>query len=189
LDGHDRLWLPIKEGIMMKKMWVGFILVALLVTCSVSIYAKHDKFEGEHNKFEGEHGKSDKAHGNYQERDDAGYIIHRSATVVFSAQRAAEHGHHYYCLGPAVAHQQKARELYLNGSYREAIYHSLRARDLAFQVMEGNKEKPRHEYYRDEMEDRYNRSAPRSNELDISIDSVKIGKGDAVVHLHLGLDI
>jgi hypothetical protein len=124
-----------------------------------------------------------------QERNDADYIIHRTATTIFAAQKAADYGHHYYGLGQAVAHQQKARELYWDGSYREAIYHSLRARDLAFQVIVANRERPRREYYRDEMEDRYNQTAPKGKQLDIGIDTVKIGIDDAVVKLHFGLDI
>jgi hypothetical protein len=169
-------------GIVMKKWLAGIILAALLVTYSVCIYAKYDKFEGGS-------GRAYNAPGHYRERDDAGYIIHRTATSLFKAQQAADRGHHYYGLGQAVAHQQKARELYWAGSYREAIYHSLRARDLAFTVMNENRERPRREYYRDDIEQDYGRSAPRAKDLDIRIDSVKVGKGDALVHLHFGLDI
>ena len=166
----------------MKKWLIGLTLVVLMVICSMSIYAKHDKFDGRP-------GKSYDRHGHYQERDDAGYIIHRTATVVFTAQQAAQHGHHYYGFAQVIAHQQKARELYWAGSYREAIYHSLRARDLAFQIIEGNREKPRREFYRDEMEERYRHSSPRDEELDLKIDKKKVAKDDEVVRLHFDLDI
>jgi hypothetical protein len=167
---------------MMKKWLIGLMVMVLLLACSISIYAKHNKFDGGPGKFYG-------PPGHFQERKDAGFIIHRTAVTIFGAQRAADHGHHYLGLGQAVSHQQKARELYEAGYYREAIYHSLRARDIAFQIMAANREKPRHEYYRDETENNYGRNAPKDKELDIRIDSVKVGKDDAVVHLHFGLDI
>ena len=168
---------------MVKKWVIGLVATVLLVGVSVGVYAKHGRFD-----YDGP-GRSYNAPGRIKERNDSGYIIHRTAETIFMAQQAADHGHRYLGLGAAVAHQQKARELYLSGAYRDAIYHSLRARDIAFQVIVANRERPRREYYRDEMEDRYNHEAPQNKELDIQVDTVKVGKDDALVHLHFGLDI
>ena len=165
----------------MKKWFVGFMLVALIVTCSVSIYAAPGKF----------HEGPGKSHAvpDHQIRGDAQYVIHRTATVFLDAQRAVDHRHYSFGLARAVAYQQKARELYLAGSYQDAIFFSLRARDLAFQIIEGNREKPRREFYRDEMEERYRHSSPRDEELDLKIDKKKVAKDDEVVRLHFDLDI
>jgi hypothetical protein len=179
-----------KGGETMRKWLVGLILVALLVTFSVSIYAKHDKFGDGPRKYYGESDRYQEQHNDrYQERKDARFIIHRTANTIFAAQQAAARGRNYFGLRRAIAHQQRARDLYVRGYYRDAIFHSLRARDLAFQVISENREKPSREYCYDPMENRYVQSAPRNNELDISIDTVKVGKDDALVRLHFGLDI
>jgi hypothetical protein len=167
----------------MRKWLIGMMVVVLAVAFSVGIDAKHN------NRFRGD---QDYGYGRpvrMQEREDARYIIHRTAETIFSAQQAAERGRHYIGLRRSIAHQQRARRLYMAGAYREAIYHSLRARDIAFQVIAQNQGRPRREYYRDDMENHYVQTAPRNNDLDIRIDSVKVGKEDALVRLHFGLDI
>jgi hypothetical protein len=166
----------------MRKLLVGLMLAAVLVTYSVSIYARHGKFDGGPGRFNGRPAWSG-------ERNDARYIIHRTAAAIFAAQEAAARGRNYFGLRQAIAHQQRASNLYWDGFYRKAIYHSLRARDLAFQVIAENRQKPRREYYHDQLEDRYAYSAPRDKELDINIDTVKVGKDEALVRLHFGLDI
>ncbi|HBF38596.1 MAG TPA: hypothetical protein DDW50_14915 [Firmicutes bacterium] len=166
----------------MRKWVVGLIVLTFLVTGSIGIYAKHSRYEEGPGRYYGPPSR-------FQERNDAGYIIHRTANTIFSAQLAADHGRRYDGLGLAIAHQQRARDLYWRGEYREAIYHSLRARDFAFQVMTNNRERPHREYYFDDMEDRYVQSAPENNQLDVRVDTVKVGKGDSLVHLHFGLDI
>ncbi len=166
----------------MKKFTAGLLLTLLLVTFPYIAYAKPNR----HGKSPG---KSHYAPGHQKIRNDAGYIIHRSAEVVFSAQRAADHGHHYRGLSLAIAHQRKARKLYLKGSYRDAINHSLRARDLAFEVIAANRKRPRKEYYCDKMEVSYRQKAPRGRELDFSIETIKVGNDKDLVRLHFGLDI
>jgi hypothetical protein len=166
----------------MRKWLIGMMVVVLAVAFSVGIDAKYNRFRGDQGYGYGRPAR-------LQEREDARYIIHRTAETIFGAQQAAERGRHYNGLRQSIAHQQRARELYQNGLYREAIYHSLRARDIAFQVITLNRERPHREYYRDDMENRYVRSAPRNKDLDIRIDSVKVGKEAALVRLHFGWDI
>jgi hypothetical protein len=172
----------------MRKWITWLMLLTFLVTGSIGIYAKHYRYDdGPPGRYYyGPPGPPPQR----SERRDAAYIIHRTATTISGAQVAAENGHQYDGLGLAIAHQRRARDLYWEGAYREAIYHSLRARDLAFHVMAINRERPHQEYYFDDLEDRYAQSAPESNKMDISISSVKVlGKGDALVRLHFGLDI
>lgn len=173
----------------MKKLLVGLMFTALVVTGSLGIVeAKHGKGYDDRDRHEGP-GYSAWAPGHQKKvRNDAGYVIHRTAEVIYAAQGAANRGHHYYGLSQAVAHQQKARELYLDGFYQDAIFHSLRARDIAFQVIDRNRVRPPHDYEYDEMEASYHRSAPRASELDLKIDSIKIGDKGAV-RIHIGLDI
>src|SRR4051794_36310171 len=112
---------------MMKKILIGLMLIVLIMGCSLSIYAAPGRFHGGHRKS---YERPD-----HREREDGGYIIHRTSMIVFTAQRAGENGHHYEGFAQVIAHQQRARELYMQGSYREAIYHSLRAREFAIRII------------------------------------------------------
>jgi hypothetical protein len=57
------------------------------------------------------------------------------------------------------------------------------------QVIDYNRVKTPYDYECDEMEESYHRSAPRGNELDLKIDSIKIGNDKGAVQIHFGLDI
>ncbi len=118
-------------------------------------------------------------------KDDARYIIHRTADVIYVAQRSANHRQYYKGLGQAVAHQQKARRLYLSGFYQDAIFHSLRARKIALEVIHGNKERWTGSW--DAREDWYFRYSPRDNDLDVKL-NFTIGDKDAV-RISIDLDL
>jgi len=170
----------------MKKWVIGFMLLTFALTASIGTYARHNRFGDGPGRYYGPPAPPEPP----AKRRDAAYIIHRTAITISDAQRAADHGRQYEGLGMAIAHQRRARDLYWRGDYREAIYHSLRARDFAFHVMAINRERPHREYHFDNMEDRYARNAPDDNKMDIGIDAVKLfGKDGARVRLHLGLDI
>ena len=123
-----------------------------------------------------------------KERDDARYVINRTATVIFRAQRSARTGHYYRGFARIIAHQNKARDLFRAGLYQEAIFHSLRARRLAMEVIRGNRDNWSG-YTRDDREDSYRRTAPRDNDLDLRIDWNKVGKDDAVVNIQFHLNV
>lgn len=123
-----------------------------------------------------------------KERDDARYVINRTASVIFRAQRAARIGHYYYGFARSIAHQNKARELFRAGRYREAIFHSLRARRLAMQVIRGNRENWSG-YSRDDREERYGHQTPSDRDLDIRIDWSKVGKDEAVMNIQFHLNV
>jgi hypothetical protein len=165
----------------LKKLIIGCMLTCLMIFGSLSIYAAPGKFYGGYGKS---HEKIDD-----HEREDGRYIVHRTAMVVFAAQRSAEQGHHFLGFTQVIAHQQRAQELYMQGSYREAIFHSLRARELAIQIIGENHGRCEREFFRDEREENYYHSAPRDNELDMKLDMKKMGKDDEVAHIRFYLDI
>ena len=118
-------------------------------------------------------------------QDDARYIIHRTADVIYVAQRSANHRHYYKGLAQAVSHQQKARRLYMSGFYQDAIFHSLRARRIAIQVIQGNRESWTGSW--DAREEWYFSLSPRDNDLDVKL-SFKFGDKDAV-RISIDLDL
>lgn len=123
-----------------------------------------------------------------QERDDARYVINRTASVISRAQRNARMNHYYAGFARAIAHQNKARELFQNRRYQEAIFHSLRARKLAMQVIRGNREHWSG-YSRNDREERYIRMAPSDHDLDIRVDWQKVGNDDAAVRIQFNLNV
>jgi hypothetical protein len=179
----------------MKRLFIGLLLVAFMVSCSFSIYAAPGKFNDGHGKSNDGPDKFNDGHGKFnggprhQMQEDARQIIHRTAMVLLEAQRAVKYKHFYFGLARSFAHQQKAQELYKAGSYQDAIFHSLRARELAIQVIRENRGRLRPEFYRDEMEQRYARGIPRDEELDRRLDRSKVGKDDDVIHLHFDFDL
>lgn len=121
-----------------------------------------------------------------EERNDARYIIHRTADTIFAAQRSTERNHYYKGLSQAISHQQRARQLYMAGSYQEAIHHSLRARRIAITVIQRNNEKWSGSL--DRREERYRHSSPKDNDLDIKLKMIKIGDKEAV-KISIDLDL
>lgn len=120
--------------------------------------------------------------------EDARIIIHRTAIVLRDAQRAAYRRHYSVGLGKAVAHQNKARDLFREGKYRDAIYHSLHARDLAFHVIQGNRERCRPGYNWNDAEAKYRHDAPRDKDLDLRI-KWNIHNDKEIIHLDLNFDL
>lgn len=118
-------------------------------------------------------------------KDDASYIIHRTADVIYVAQRSADRGHYYKGLAQAVSHQQKARRLYMSGFYQDAIFHSLRARRIAIHVIEMNKGKWNGSW--DSREEWYIRCSPHDNDLDVKL-NFTFGDKDAV-RISIDLDL
>lgn len=165
----------------MKKWLMGLLVAALVMTGSLSVLAKPHRFYGRPEK--------PYAGRNHRVREDARYVIHRTAQTIYDAQRAAEFGRRYDGLRWAIGHQQRARQLYDDGWYQDAIYHSLRARDFALQVIQANRERPRRELFLNETERRYSQNAPKKDKLDIKLDFAKVGDELKLVRLKLGLDI
>lgn len=178
----------LKGGIKMKKLIVGVLLAGLVLAFSLGALAKPGHFKGESGKWKGESEKHQQGQWN-KERNDAQYIIHRTAGAVGAAQRAAERGHRYSGLGRAIAHQQLAWDLYGQGEYRAAIYHSLLARRISVEIINANRFRVDPEFSCEAVELGYVHTAPKDNQLELQISSTKIGKDNDMVHFSLHLDI
>jgi hypothetical protein len=116
-------------------------------------------------------------------------MIPRTAPVILSAQRATGHRHRYQGLSRAIAHQETARDCYRERRYKDAIYHSLRAREIAFGIIEANHRRVERGYRYDDRENYYVKSAPSRNTLDVQIDSGKYGRDQDAVKFKINLNL
>lgn len=174
----------------MKKAMISLIIGTLVTTSSIGVLAA----PGGHSKpgpwpqkpgYEEKHGpyhKNDQQ--DWKLKSDAGYVLERTAKTMREAQMVSRRGRRYSGLALAIAHQQRAQELYANGSYREAIFFSLRARDLAFQIISNNHGRPQPGFGRDDREGCYN-DGPSGAELDARLDRHKMGRDKDAVHLNI----
>lgn len=118
-----------------------------------------------------------------QEQKDCRYIIRRTSQVIVFAQRMAELRHYSKGLSRAITHQRIAYELYKDHFYWSAIYHSFRARSLAMQVIDGNREPSFWKLFAgDPVEDKYRCNAPDEDDLDTWVDPNAIDGDDAMIH-------
>ncbi len=94
-------------------------------------------------------------------------FIKRTSTVIMAAKKDLQQGKIYTGdFARAVAHQRYARKLFMNGFYQKAIYHSHRARMLAFAVIRSNKGVVNREWELDKDESRLPANQPGDRELD-----------------------
>ncbi len=198
----------------MKKWLIGSMIAVLIGTCPMGVYAANESYnnklievaskiaqsaQGDNNPVQKKYGKKGRDHFHRQpkrwehssrEREDARYIIHRTAEVIFQAQRHIRLRHYSFGMATVIAHQQLAYELYWKGFYQSAIFHSLRARRLATEIILRNGgnwlDLPASW---DEREEQYGNIAPRDNELDSQLDKNRIGNDDDAVDNMLNLDI
>ena len=98
-------------------------------------------------------------------KGEAVSVINRSAAIIRTAQRFAVEGGKYDGLGLSMGHQLYARQLYGQGDYPSAGYHSLRARGLAARVISLNKSSIINEALYNRNEERLVRSSP-SDKID-----------------------
>lgn len=94
-------------------------------------------------------------------------FINRTSMVILAAKKDLQQGKIYTGdFSRAVAHQRYARKLFMNGFYQKAIYHSHRARMLAFAVIRTNKGVVKHEWELDKEESVLPANQPGDRELD-----------------------
>ncbi len=162
----------------MKKAIISVLVITLVIICSLGVFA--DFYQH----------RSDRTHRDWPDMNsDARYIIHRTSTIVSSAQQMANIGHQYYQLAQAVGHQQKSIELYKNGLYRDAIFHSLRARNIAFQIIDDNLERLHQDFSPDRTEMFYNHNIPRDEELDRRLNRNQMYKDEDTSRMKFELDL
>lgn len=164
----------------MKKWLLGIIITCIIMSGSFCTAAPHHGRFGGPGKFEG---------GPQRMREDASRIIHRTAEVLIEARRAVERRHRFIGLARAMANQRFARRLFFEGSYQEAIYHSLRARQIAVQIIRANHGRIRPEFFRDSSERHYARNIPRNEDLDQRVDYKDLEKDDDAVRIQIDLDV
>jgi hypothetical protein len=145
-------------------------------------YDRHDRRPGPRPPRYGREPRS-------QAQANARSTIHRTAQVIADAQDAARYRHYKAGLAQAIAHQQYALQLYRRGSYWDAIYHSMRARSLAFRVIQNNQRSWRPEFDWDDDENDYLLEIPRDEDLDRNLIGIRIITDDAALFLRLNLDL
>lgn len=124
-----------------------------------------------------------------QEQEDCRYVIHRTSQCISFAQSATALRHYNRGLALAIAHQMRAIELYHAGFYWSAIYHSLRARNLAMNVIKNNRETWFELFVGDAREERYLSHGPGEVDLDLLIDLNSFGNDETMVKVKFELDI
>lgn len=107
-------------------------------------------------------------------KSDTGNIINRSAAIITTAQRFAAEGKKYDGLGLSLGHQLYARQLYEQGEYSNAGFHSLQARSLAAHVIALNKSSIINEALYNRNEEKLVRSSPSGQELDRRLKGAKV---------------
>lgn len=99
-------------------------------------------------------------------KNAARYIIHRTAAVLMVAQQSALQGQRFNGLALAVAHHRYSLRMYAQGSYDNAIYHSLRARYLGAYVVKQNKNESLIDALYNHIEEKFASKSPPADELD-----------------------
>ncbi len=120
-------------------------------------------------------------------KQHARQVYRRTAEVLVAAQDSTRRRHRYEGLSQAIRHQRIAKDYYYTRNYQLSINHSLRARELAYDVIERNNRR----YHRpsfDRIEMRYWRNARQAD-----LDS-KAGRGhndddEVSVKLKINLDL
>lgn len=122
-------------------------------------------------------------------KGEAVSVINRSAAIIRTAQRFAVEGQKYNGLGLSLGHQLYARQLYGQGDYTNAGFHSLRARELAARVIALNKSSLINEALYNRNEERLVRSSPSGQELDRKLRGARVTVPDDQEAAHADVDL
>ena len=176
----------------MRKLLIGLTISVFMLFGALSIYANPGRFGGHSNPpgFGGPKGPVEHRNNN-DFRNDSRYVLHRTADVINEAQRAAMRGHKNFGLARAIFTQQHARDLYMNGDFQNAIFFSLRARNLAFDIIRANHVIVRPEFFPDRLESKYDHQRPGDHDLDRQIDRDKghMGRDDDAVRIKIEFNL
>lgn len=97
----------------------------------------------------------------------SGQILRRSGVIILASYKFANKGGNFTGLGLAVSHQILARKLFQNGAYAKAVFHSLRARVLAVDLIKLNKKEIMlNEAMFNQEEEIFSKQSPPADELD-----------------------
>jgi hypothetical protein len=117
-----------------------------------------------------------------QEREKARRVLNETHDVLDRAQREAARGGYDEGLGRAFTHQQEAKDYFRRDHYDWAISHSMRARDIAKEIIAINGEKRR-----EPKKELPHRDFSKHDDVDNSIDLKLIGD-KAALKIKLKLD-
>jgi hypothetical protein len=143
----------------MKKWFAGSMLMALFMTYSFDVSAVQPLSSSTQSEKDGI-----TVTGANQLSSDAFYIMNRTTLLMNYIKKYTDANDFHFEL--AKAHQEKARIFECQFAHFDAIYHSLRARELAFRVIVEKGAKPRTEYLLEDRERRYLEYNPSDEELD-----------------------
>lgn len=129
----------VREGSPVKKMlWIVILLLSLITTDITPVIARDRHWDRD--------GESRLETDSFSDRVRARQILRQTAEILQRAQRAAERGGQFQSLGKAVAHHRRSRRLFRADFYPEAVFHSKRARKLAFDVLQNNRAMSREDW-------------------------------------------
>ncbi|HYH03757.1 MAG TPA: hypothetical protein VEC37_11680 [Bacillota bacterium] len=161
----------------MKKL----IVLGLVLACSLSAVATAHGHEGrDFDRDRRDHRPPVREHRDSRERMRARDVLRETNNVLERAQRSSDRGGYRNGLGRAFAHQEEARDLYRYGRYERSISHSLRAREIAEDIIRANRDR---RYRRHRAHHDYN----RHDDLDNSL-SVKIIDDNVALKFRINLD-
>lgn len=102
-----------------------------------------------------------------RERAQSRQVLRRTGVLIIAARDSIRIGHNTAGFGLAYSHQLYAKRQFKAGRYQRAMFHSLRARLLAVEVILANKKESRlYDAMYDRLEARYASQAPSEAELD-----------------------
>lgn len=163
----------------MRKIWVLTLVLVCSFATAVSAHGPGPD-RRDHGRGPGMNDRRPefKEHRDDREKDHAREVLGQTNDTLERAQRAARRGGYRDGLGRAFAHQDEARELYRQGSYGRAISHSMRAREIAEDIIRINQRRDRRSYHHD---------YDRRDDLDNSI-NLRIRDDKAALNLRIKLD-
>ncbi len=139
----------------MKKIFAMFLMVAMLISCTgAAVFAKDVTTLPAYSA--------------------AKKVMTKSKNTIERAQALAKKGGVYTGLGKAVAHQQRARELFRAGWYEKAILHANRAKVLAKEVLKANRQELKDE------DDKIDIKIATTSDKDLDLDIKIIADKDAI---------
>lgn len=124
---------------MKKVLWIIFLGITLVATSIAPVVARdrHRSYDRDRDSFND---------ASFADRARARQILRRTGEILQRAQRAADRGGYYQGLGKAVAHHRRSRRLFRADFYPEAVFHSMSARRIAFEVLKNNRAMSREDW-------------------------------------------
>jgi len=103
-------------------------------------------------------------------KESAKKFLNRTHMIIgYAKEVVSQHKVYTGDLAKACTHQKLARELFKEGKFKGAVYHSHRARVLAFEAIKANKSRPKPEMQLTEAEQEMVKDIPIAAQLDAEV--------------------